>query len=52
NQFESYSGLNADYDEDYEQLLEKLLDHLTDEKCLIITGSLYFISEVRKYLMK
>lgn len=52
NQFESYSGLNADYDEDYEQLLEKLLDHLTDEECLIITGSLYFISEVRKYLMK
>lgn len=52
SQFEQYDGQNADYDEDYQLLLEKLLDRLTEEDCLIITGSLYFISEVRKYLMK
>lgn len=52
HQYENYDGQQADYEEDYEVLLEKLLDRLTETDCLIITGSLYFISEVRKYLMK
>lgn len=52
HQFESYPLKNADYEEDYELLLEKLLDCTEEEDCLVITGSLYFISEVRKYLMK
>lgn len=38
-------------DENWKHLIEKEMDNLTEEEILIITGSLYFIAEVRKYLL-
>ena len=36
----------------YNTSIDYLLGELEDEDCLVITGSLYFISDVRKSLMK
>ena len=47
-QFEAYPGPNAFYEEDAKALLDKLKASLKEGECLIITGSLYFISEIRK----
>jgi dihydrofolate synthase/folylpolyglutamate synthase len=49
-QFEAYGAANAGYNEDFRQLISKLRTQLQKEECLIITGSLYFISQVRQWL--
>lgn len=51
-QYEVFNRLHSTYSEDYSMLIEQLFDELEEEDCLIITGSLYFISEIRKSLMK
>ena len=39
---------NASSDEDYSELITNVVNSLADDEMLIICGSLYFISEVRK----
>ncbi len=51
-QHESYNRLNSSYEEDFHELMDRLLGEVEDDECLIITGSLYFISEVRKSLVR
>ncbi|MCL1950652.1 MAG: bifunctional folylpolyglutamate synthase/dihydrofolate synthase [Turicibacter sp.] len=48
-QFEAYPYPNASYNEDPLALLSQLKSSLAENDCLIVTGSLYFISEIRKY---
>ena len=38
------------YIEDYRQLIQNFQERQNDNKLLFITGSLYFIAEVRAYL--
>ncbi|MFP4478167.1 MAG: bifunctional folylpolyglutamate synthase/dihydrofolate synthase [Candidatus Izemoplasmatales bacterium] len=40
------------YHHDYKEIFYKLVNNLNKEDVLLITGSLYFISEVRKLLIK
>jgi dihydrofolate synthase / folylpolyglutamate synthase len=40
------------YSEDYQQLLEETLQNIQDDEMVIITGSLYFISEIREFFKK
>ncbi|QWC00667.1 bifunctional folylpolyglutamate synthase/dihydrofolate synthase [Mycoplasmatota bacterium] len=40
------------YHHDYKEILYKLLESLKKDDILLITGSLYFISEIRKLLIK
>jgi len=47
-QYEAYPYGNAFYEEDPRALLAKLKASLKEDECLIVTGSLYFISEIRK----
>ncbi|HAX72705.1 MAG TPA: bifunctional folylpolyglutamate synthase/dihydrofolate synthase [Firmicutes bacterium] len=49
--FLSYGDNSAAYHENFEVVLEHLLSEIEDNDCLIITGSLYFISSVRKFLI-
>ena len=51
-QYEAFNRLNSTYSEDFNLLIDQLLDELEEDDCVIITGSLYFISEIRKTLMK
>lgn len=51
-QYEVFKGENASYEEDFEALIDRLFDQLEEHDCLLITGSLYFISQVRNYLMQ
>lgn len=48
SQYEAYPYGNAFYEENPNELLAKLTANLKSDECLIITGSLYFISEIRK----
>ncbi|MED1204814.1 bifunctional folylpolyglutamate synthase/dihydrofolate synthase [Heyndrickxia acidicola] len=43
---------NATAAEDYKSLLKELLKDLKEEEMLVISGSLYFISEVKHYMKK
>lgn len=52
SQYEAFNRLNSTYSEDFNLLIDQLLDELEEDDCVIITGSLYFISEIRKTLMK
>ena len=51
-QYEAFNRSNSTYSEDFNVLIDQLFDELEDDDCLIITGSLYFISQVRKTLTK
>ena len=51
-QYEVFNRPHSSYEEDFHELIDYLLGELEDEDCLVITGSLYFISDVRKSLMK
>ncbi|MBQ4163632.1 MAG: bifunctional folylpolyglutamate synthase/dihydrofolate synthase [Turicibacter sp.] len=51
-QYEAFNRSNSTYSEDFNVLIDQLFDELEDDDCLIITGSLYFISQVRKTLIK
>lgn len=51
-QHESYNRLNSSYEEDFQELMDHLLGEVEVDECLVITGSLYFISEVRKSLVR
>jgi len=51
-QYEAFNRSNSTYSEDFNVLIDQLFDELEDDDCLIITGSLYFISQVRKILTK
>lgn len=51
-QHEAFNQAHSSYEEDFQQLLDYLLGEVGEGDCLVITGSLYFISEVRKSLMK
>lgn len=42
----------ATYHEDWQQLLDDLRTSVSKDELLLITGSLYFLSEVRHYLME
>ena len=50
-QYHAYQEENSAYEEDNIKLVKKVLPTLTKNDCLIITGSLYFISEMRKYFI-
>jgi len=50
-QYQVFDESNSDYEEDNQGLLHKIMPNLTDKDCLVITGSLYFISEMRKYFI-
>ena len=50
-QYKAFNETNATYNENGERLLNEIIPELTNEDCLIITGSLYFISQMRKYFM-
>lgn len=43
---------NVTIDEDWKRLINNELNQLEDHQLLIITGSLYFIAEVRKYILQ
>ncbi|MBM7554611.1 bifunctional folylpolyglutamate synthase/dihydrofolate synthase [Thalassobacillus pellis] len=45
-----YPGENADSTEDWKSSLEDIMSNLNQDDVLVVTGSLYFVSEVRKYL--
>ncbi len=47
-QYELFNRSNASYEEDFKGLTESVMGRLGEGDCLVITGSLYFISEVRK----
>lgn len=49
--FEESSHYHKSFHKDYKEIFYKLKD-LKDNEVLIITGSLYFISEIRKLLVK
>ena len=51
-QYLAFNQSHSAYQEDFYELLDQLLGELEASDCLVITGSLYFISEVRKLLMK
>ena len=51
-QYEAFNRSNSTYSEDFNVLIDQVFDELEDDDCLIITGSLYFISQVRKTLTK
>ena len=51
-QYEVFNRPHSSYEEDFHERIDYLLGELEDEDCLVITGSLYFISDVRKSLMK
>lgn len=51
-QYEAYNRENSSYEEDFHELLDHLLGEVEEDECLVITGSLYFISEVRKSLVR
>jgi dihydrofolate synthase/folylpolyglutamate synthase len=38
------------YDEDWQRLIQKEIEDIQENELLVITGSLYFIAEVRKFL--
>lgn len=48
SQYDAYNRPGAFYEEDPKKLLNDLKAKLKTDECLIITGSLYFISEIRK----
>ncbi|MGL4336851.1 MAG: bifunctional folylpolyglutamate synthase/dihydrofolate synthase [Turicibacter sp.] len=50
-QWQLYGQAHATFHEEYETVLDELMDELTENDCLVITGSLYFIGNVRKYLL-
>jgi dihydrofolate synthase/folylpolyglutamate synthase len=47
-----FPGPNQMATEDFKEAIQKLVPSLGDNDALLITGSLYFISEVRKYLIE
>ncbi len=51
-QYEAFNRAHSSYEEDFNELLDYLLGKVDKGDCLVITGSLYFISEVRKSLTK
>ena len=51
-QYEAYHRENSSYEEEFHELLDHLLGEVEEDECLVITGSLYFISEVRKSLVR
>lgn len=51
SQYEAFNDANSGYKEDCGLLLNEIIPTLTCEDCLVITGSLYFISQMRKYFM-
>jgi len=44
-------NFNLEIAEDYQKYLLTKIDSMNDEELLVITGSLYFISEVRKFII-
>jgi len=50
-QYEAFNDANSGYKENCGILLNEIIPTLTGEDCLVITGSLYFISQMRKYFM-
>lgn len=51
-QYDCYKGAHASYEDDFESLIDEVFDQLEETDCLIVTGSLYFISQVRNYFMQ
>lgn len=43
---------DAAYHEDWQELIRELTVSVSNDELLLITGSLYFLSEVRHYLME
>ncbi|OZM57875.1 bifunctional folylpolyglutamate synthase/dihydrofolate synthase [Lottiidibacillus patelloidae] len=50
--FETSVFHSKDYNEDYQETLQKRIASISEDEMLIVTGSLYFISEIRKYFKK
>lgn len=50
-QYELYHRKNAGYHEEFHSLFQSVTQTLCEGDCLVITGSLYFISEVRKSIL-
>ncbi len=48
--FSSFS--NKDFDEDWKSCITKKMHSLTKDEVLIVTGSLYFLSEVRPFILE
>lgn len=46
---EDYESMNVRFEKDYRRVIDRYIDNNED---LIITGSLYFVSDVRAYLIK
>lgn len=50
--FDKAEFQNKQYEENWQQALPKAISTLHDDELLLITGSLYFISDVRKYILE
>lgn len=50
NLFEQTNKVNVSYDEDYEHVLKSIIPTIKDDELLLVTGSLYFISNVISFL--
>lgn len=52
NLYEISQSTHKSYTEDWQNLLIEKMERLSNEEVLIITGSLYFISEVKSFISK